>query len=245
MAKSLLTHNLSEPLAGATTAKVNIDVADGNLTIDRLTDGEQLLAGGTLEYLESQGLPSESMNTVNGQATLTLKTRSTGRPWFHLPWSACNAATRWQIHLNPTVQSEITAHSGGGNIHLDLSGMAITRLSADTGGGNMDVLLPAHAANLNVIARSGGGNVTVEIGQDTTGNNEINAHSGAGNVVVRIPTGIPARIHATTGMGKTIMEPRFNQIDKDTYQSPDYDDCPDKVQIEAHSGAGNVNIKTR
>lgn len=242
MGKNVLTHNLSEPLTGATMAKVNIDVADGNLTIDRLADGDPLLASATLEYLEGQDLPSESMNTVNGQATLTLKARSTRRPWFHLPWSACSAATKWHIHLNPQMPSEITAHSGGGNIRMDLAGMAITCLSADTGGGNMEVVLPDHAANLNVIAKSGAGNVTVAVGHDTRGNNEIVAHSGAGDVMVGIPAGIAARIHATTGMGKTIVEPRFNSIDKDTYQSPDYEDCPNKVRIEVHSGAGNVSI---
>jgi hypothetical protein len=46
-------------------------------------------------------------------------------------------------------------------------------------------------------------------------------------------------------MGKTIVEPRFNKIDKDTYQSPDYEDCPNKIQIEAHSGAGNVSVKAK
>ena len=34
MAKKVLTHNLSEPLNGATTAKVEINTGDGNLTID-------------------------------------------------------------------------------------------------------------------------------------------------------------------------------------------------------------------
>jgi hypothetical protein len=244
MAKKVLTQNLSEPLAGATIAKIDISVADGNLMIDELTSGEQALATGTLQYVEGQDLPTRSVNTINGQTTFTLKARSSGRPWFHLPWEACNAATEWKLHLNPNVQSDLAAHSGGGNVKLDLAGIALTRLSADTGGGNMDVVLPDQAANLNVVAKSGAGNVTVKIGGGTTGSNTIEAHSGAGNVVVGVPVGIAARIHATTGIGKAIVEPRFSKIDKDTYQSPDYDDCPNKVQIEIHSGAGNVSINT-
>ncbi|HEX6035035.1 MAG TPA: hypothetical protein VFY83_11390, partial [Anaerolineales bacterium] len=109
MAKKVLTHNLSEPLDGATTAKVDVNVADGNLTIDKLANGEQVLANGTLQYLESQGLPTRSVNTVNGRATLMLRAGNSGRPWFHFPWAACNGATEWQIHLNPNVQSDITA----------------------------------------------------------------------------------------------------------------------------------------
>jgi len=245
MVKKVLTYNLSEPLCGATTAKVEIDVADGNLTIDKLTSGEQVLACGTLQYLENQGLPARSVNTSNGQATLTLRAKSTGRPWFHLPWSARNAATKWQIHLNPTVPSDITAHSGGGNVRLNLAGMAVTRLSADTGGGNMDVVLPENAADLMVTARTGAGNVTVEIGNGITGSNTVDANSGAGNVSVHIPGNLAAYIHATSGLGKAIIDPRFSQTDKDTYQSPDYDNAADKVEITIKSGAGNVSVNTK
>lgn len=245
MAKKVLTQNLSEPLAGARTAKVNIDVADGNLTIDKLTSGEQMLATGTLQYVEGQQLPKRSVNTVNGQAALTLKAKSTGRPWFHLPWSACNGATEWQIHLNPNVQSDITAYSGGGNVKLDLAGMAVTRVSADTGGGNMDVVLPDNVANLSLTSKSGAGNVTVEVGKNTTGSNTISANSGAGNVEVRVPNGMAARIHASTGLGKAIVDSRFKKMDGSLYQSPDYDHASDKVEITVKSGAGNVSVNTK
>ena len=60
----------------------------------------------------------------------------------------------------------------------------------------------------------------------TTGSNTITATSGAGNVVVSVPSGIAARIHASTGMGKVIVASRFSQIDKNTYLSPDYDPLP-------------------
>ena len=222
MANSVLTHNLSEPLGNATAAKVDIDNGDGNLAIDGLTGGEQVLASGTLQYLEKQGLPARTLNTSNGQATLKLKASGGGQPWFRFPWQACNGATEWQIHLNSTVSSEITAHSGGGNVKLDLTGMAVTHVAADTGGGNMDVVLPDDAANLSVTAKS-----------------------GAGNVVVRVPSGIAARIHASTGLGKVIVDPRFSKTDKDTYQSPDFDSAANKVEITVKSGAGNVEVNTK
>src|SRR5512139_2112100 len=159
MAKNVLTEQLSEPLNGATAARVDVNAGDGNLTIDRLTGGEQMLVGGTLQYLENQGLPAWTLVSSNGQATLTLRGGGTGQPWFRLPWAACNGATEWQIHLNPTASSDITAHSGGGNVKLDLAGMAVTRVSADTGGGNMNVDVPDTGTNLNVTARTGAGNV--------------------------------------------------------------------------------------
>jgi hypothetical protein len=243
--KKILTDNLSEPLCGATAAKIDIDTASGNLTIDSLSGGEPVLASGTLEYVANQDMPIRSVSTSNGQATLSLKSTSIGRPLFRLPWSGCIAATDWQIHLNPNVQSDITAHSGGGNVKLDLASMTLTRLRADSGGGNLDVVLPDNAANLSVTAKTGGGNVTMEIGCATTGNNIVNATSGAGNVKVCIPSGLAARLHATTGWGKTIVDPRFSQINKDTYQSSDFDRATDKIEITVASGAGNVIVNTK
>jgi hypothetical protein len=218
----VLIDNLSEPLNGATTARVDISVGDGNLMIDRLISGEQVLASGTLQYFENQGLPTRTLTSSNGQAILTLKRGGAGQPWFRLPWAACNGATEWQLHLNPAVSSDIIAHSDGGNVKLNLAGMALTRVSADTGGGNMEVVLPDQAANLCVIAKT-----------------------GAGNVVVSIPSGVAARIHATTGFGKATVDPRFSKTDKNTYQSSDFDRAANRVEITVHSGAGNVSVDTK
>ncbi len=130
-------------------------------------------------------------------------------------------------------------------MRLDLAGMAITRVIADSGGGNMDLVLPENATNLDVAARTGGGNVTVDIGRGTAGIGVVNARSGAGNVVVRVPNGLAVRVHATTGMGKAIMDARFSKIDRGTYQSPDFDGAVDKIEITATSGAGNVSVETK
>ena len=219
---NVLTENLSEPLNDATTAKIDINVGDGNLTIDRLTGGEPLLAGGTLQYFENQGLPARTLVSFLGQATLTLKRGDAVQPWFRFPWSACNGATEWQIHLNPTVSSDIIAHSDGGNVKLDLAGMTVTRVSADTGGGNVDVVLPDDASSLN-----------------------LKASTGAGNVVVLVPSGIAAKIHATSSLGQVMVDPRFGQIDDNTYQSPDYDGAAHKAEIMVNSGAGNVVVNTK
>jgi hypothetical protein len=211
---NMLTENLAEPLNDTTTAKIDINTGTGNLTIDRLTGGEQLLAAGTLQYFENLGQPTRTLVSFLGQATLTLKWGDSGSP--------CVGAIEWQIHLNPTVSSDITAHSGGGNIKLDLAGMAVTGVSADTGGGNVDVVLPDHASSLNV-----------------------KASTGAGNVVVLVPSGIAVKIHATSGLGNVIVDSRFSQIDSNTYQSSDYDSAANKIEIIVSSGAGNVVVNTK
>jgi predicted membrane protein len=245
MAKHILTDTLSEPLGGAKVATVDINAGTGHLMIDRLAAGEPLLASGSLQYLENQGRPTHTLNSSNGQATLTLHGAEIPRPWFRFPWAACGGAYEWQIHLNPTIASEITAHSDGGNVKLDLAGMVVTSVSVDTGGGNIDLVLPDNAANLSVTATTGAGDVSVDLGSGTVGSNILRAGSGAGNVAVRLPGGIAARVHATSGLGKVIVDPQFSQRDGSTYQSPDYDGTANRIEITVNSGAGNVSVNTK
>ncbi len=213
-AGKMLTYELVEPLGGAASAKFDIYTGSGNLTIDTLTGGEPLLAGGTLQYLESLGEPTRSLVSFNGQSSLSLKWNENG--------GACLGSIEWLMHFNPSVPSDIIARSGGGNIMLNLAGMTLTGLETETGGGNVEVILPENTANLSVSAKS-----------------------GAGNVIVTIPSGAAARITATTGIGVLKMDSRFTKIDDKTYQSADYDTAASKVELTLGTGAGNVEVKTK
>ncbi len=242
MSKKVLIYDLTEPIQGTKTATYDFNVGTGNLTIEPLASGAELLASGSLEYLENQAIPTRTMEIGDGRAALALKADGGLKPGFRLPWAACMGETGWQIQLNPVVQSEITARSGGGNVKIDLSGMAITRVLADCGGGNMDLILPAEAANLDARAKSGGGNVSVELGKGMSGNSFVSATSGAGNVTISLPAGIAGLIHISTGMGKVIVDPQFSRLDKNTFRSENYESAANKIEITAKSGAGNVSV---
>jgi hypothetical protein len=200
-----------------------------------------------LQYLEAQGIPTRILDSNEGHATLNLSAGDTERRHgFHFPWDACRGgAYEWRIHLNPDVASDVVARTNGGNIKIDLAGMTVTRVSAESGGGNMAVRLPDNLVNLSACARSGGGNVGVEVGGTVKGINVIEAGSRSGNVAVSLPAGIAARVHAGTKLGKVTVDPRFGHIEKGVYQSPDYDVAADRIEITAHSGAGNVRVNVR
>jgi len=124
--------------------------------MNRLSEGEPLLVKGGLEYLENQQPPIWKTNMDNGLYTFNLEASGGRQPVFHLPWSTCNGETDWQIHLNPTIPSNICATSGRGNIKIDLTGMVVTSLVTDKGGGNMEVILPDAVENLSVLVRTVG-----------------------------------------------------------------------------------------
>ena len=219
MANKILTQNISEPLNGAKGSKIDINCGTGHLFIDKLNAEDQALVKGALQYLQNQGLPNQSLNTSDGQATFTLKAGNIKSSGFRFPWAACGGAYEWKIQLNPTIPSDIAVQSRGGNVKINLAGMSVTRLLVDTGGGNLDVVLPDNSVNLIATA-----------------------NSGAGNVVVRLPNGIAAKVYAKTGVGKVTVDPRFVKIDKDTYHSADYDNAAIRFDITAHSGVGDVSV---
>lgn len=105
--------------------------------------------------------------------------------------------------------------------------------------------LPDNSANLTVNAKTGGGNINLEVGNGTTGKNTIIAKSGAGNVVLRLPNSASAKVYACTSAGKVIVAPCFVKIDRNVYQSADYDNAAIRFDITAHSGAGNVSVITK
>lgn len=214
------TDNLSEPLNGATSAKMVVTMDAGNLTVDRFTSSDAFLVDGSLQYTETQGQPFRALQTNGSQVTFTLMKDNPQKTGFRFPWDACNVSIRWQIHLNPSVSTDLTIHSGGGDITLDLTGTTINNIFAESGGGNIQIILPENASDLSVTA-----------------------NSGAGNVFVYLPGGAAARAHATTGLGKIIMDPRFSKIDSNTYQSADYIPDAKRIEITVKSGAGNVGVK--
>ena len=191
-------------------------------------------------------MPSQYKTINDGQAVLVVEAGEKNQSGFHFPpWAGCGGAYEWQIQLNKAVPSDISAKSRGGNVKLDLTGMTVTHLAAESGGGNMEVILPDNTSDLTSTIKTGGGNINVRYGNGLKGNNTIKAESGAGNVEVRLPGGVAARIHAHTGMGKVIIEPAFRKIDKDTYESGDYEHAATRIEVTARSGAGNVSINTK
>ena len=241
----VLSQPLAEPLNGATSAKVEISAGSGNLAVDPLASEGTLLASGTLEYPEKQAAPTRTRSWNSGQETFSIQAGSYRQSGFHFPWQACNGLINWQIHLNPAVRMDLTTHSGGGNLNLNLAEMSLSRVAADTGGGNVELVLPANASDLSVNAKTGGGNVTVEVGEGITGSSTILAKSGAGNVTVRVPSGVAVRVQASSGMGKKLMDASLTQVDQSTYQTPGYETAANKIEITVSSGAGNVSVITR
>lgn len=242
---SPLVQDYSEPLNGTEFASIDIDMEQGNLTIDRLTGGEPLLVGGTLEYYENSGTPARTLTSIDGRTTLALSAGAGRQPVLRLPWEACIAENDWMLHLNPVVSYGLDVHTGGGDMMIDLTGIPATRLAAETGGGSLEVHLPEGAAGLNATIKTGAGDVAVEVGEGPTGHNTVSAESGAGTVKILVPAGIAVRVLVTRGVGNVVVDLKLLKIDDYTYQTAGYESARDQVEITIHSGAGDVEVSTQ
>ena len=63
-------------------------------------------------------------------------------------------------------------------------------------------------------------------------------------MVVCIPSGVAARIRATTGIGKVTIDPRFSKTADNIYESSDFDSAANRVDITLNSGAGSVSVNS-
>jgi hypothetical protein len=242
---ALAVQELAEPLNGANTSSLDLDLAEGNLAIDRLTGGEPLLVGGTLEYYENGGMPARNLSSLDGEATLALSVGTHPRPRWRLPWEACNAENDWTLHLNPTVVYEIAARTGGGNLGLDLSGLLVTRINAETGGGNAEIRLPVNAVNLSAAVKTGAGKIVVDIGEGTKGRNGLTVENGAGSVEILVPDGLAVKLVATSGLGEVLVDPALVQTGEGIYQSTDYANNENRITIGVSNGAGTVKVQMK
>lgn len=220
--ENILSEVFSEPLGDVKAAALSIDVGNGDLTVSGLNGDDPMLVRAELQYPEDQPTPQHSLEAFNGQATFKLQPGGQEKSGLRLPWEACNSLTDWRIQLNPAAAYDLNAHSDGGNVRLELEGITLAGVTAETGGGSMEIFLPEPASSYSLSAKT-----------------------GAGKAYVYVPAGTAARIRATTGLGKVTVDPRFVEVEAGVYQSADYDGAASRIDIRVECGAGEVQVLTR
>lgn len=154
-----------------------------------------------------------------GQA-LTVELRSPDMP-FVIPWGWGTSFERdWQIRLNGGLPLALDLRTGASETRLDLTDLRVTELHVRTGASATDLTLPANA-----------------------GLTRVDIEAGAASVVVRVPTGVAARLRLRGGAAAMRVDERRFPRQGDVYQSADYDLAPNKVELTAKAGAGSFDVR--
>lgn len=126
----------------------------------------------------------------------------------------------WKFRLNKNIPLSVRVDAGASQIEMDLSDLNVTRMRLETGASSTRLITPARGVSLF----------------------DINA--GAATIDIRIPDGVAARIRVKEGATSlNIDSSRFSRLDGGMYQSSNYDQSPDRVEINVEAGLGAITIK--
>ena len=138
---------------------------------------------------------------------------------YSFPYGASMSGLNWEVNISKHIPVRLDVDSGASETRLNLTELKISELNINTGASSTEVKLPASA-----------------------GFTRVRIESGAASVVLRVPEGVAARIGVESGLaGITVDRSRFPKVNG-AYESPDYDQAPNKLDIFVKTGVGSLEV---
>lgn len=241
----VMTETIEYSAADLRSADINLDFSSAGVDLYALNDSASLIEG-TVTYTGDLIFEADQLG---GKATIHLDTVSGGNDWLFFVnpanWNSIGESERWQIGLDPDVEIELTMDVGSGSAKLDLSELDLSGVTLDGGSGSMEMTLPGGDYDLTHDAGSGSTRMTLPSG----GRHTVNIEAGSGSVTLYIPSSVEARVEVDGGSGSfSINEARFDQVsgsdhDEGVWETVNYDDAPDRVNLIIDAGSGSVRIR--
>jgi hypothetical protein len=126
----------------------------------------------------------------------------------------------WHFRLNRDIPLYLRVEAGASQIELDLSDLNVPHAHLATGASTTHLTVPARGVSL------------------------LDIEAGAATIDIRVPEGVAARIRVKQGVTSlNIDASRFPRLDNDMYQSSNYDQSPNRVEINVEAGLGAITIK--
>jgi hypothetical protein len=257
----LQTDSFSVPLEQADSASVNIDFDHGDLNVSALRGSENLFEA-EVTYLDDLNFSESGSSHKNIDLTLDQIGGFNFGGWFD------SEQTTGTIGLSPFVDIDLKVSTGSGESLLDLTGLNLTQLDADSGSGPVTVILASgdYPAGLS----TGSGSLTIEMEDDTyldltcdVGSGRIvlnladgvggfaDLESGSGSITIYVPEGVGVQISGSTGSGSVSVPNDWYRIGgsdspgastSGTWQSPGFESSETQVFIEFSVGSGTIRI---
>jgi hypothetical protein len=209
----LVTQEIRQPLGDATSAEVSIEPVVGTLRVQAAPESASLVDG-AVRLGKNEEIQQEL--TRQGEvATFTLSAEGDGPNTFP---GGLSQTRVWELGLSPGASLALSAKMAVGDIQLDLTGLTMDELSAETGMGRIRVTLPA------------------------TGRFAAHLSQGLGIVEIVIPEGMAVRIKAGTAMAGRRMPDNLVQ-EGEFYTSPGYATAANRAEIDAGVAMGLLTVR--
>ncbi len=152
---------------------------------------------------------------MNGNTLeIDLRVPTNGVIWWG-DWSSRD----WRLALNSQTPISLDLETGASETIADLTPYCINELRLKTGASSTQLTTPAMAGLTRAFVES-----------------------GAASVSLRIPQGVAARIRVRSGLaGIAVDQTRFPR-QGDVYLSPNFDQSPNRIDLDIQTGVGAVDI---
>lgn len=227
---------------GADAAIINIDFGFPSAELYALNDSRSLIEG-EVSYLGDLVFETK---LDDGTAVVTLDDQTDGS-WFFNPgnWGHFTGNDKWQIGLNPNVETDLTLDVSAGSVSLNLAELTLNRLDINGGAGSAEVWLPGGDYDIIYDVSAGSTKMTLP----GYGRQSIEIDGGAGSLTLYLPPGVEARVKVDGGAGSfRLNEDRFHQVsgnekDEGVWETAAYEDASNQIDLFIDVSAGSVRIE--
>ncbi len=262
----LKTLQFSEPLGGATTANITLDLDRYPTTIDSLSSPTMLIEA------ELDTATDVSFSARGNQEKIVRVEPAGGYSFFVFDWdSLLMSDASWEIGLSPDVSMDLFVDVGSGSANLDLMDLDLSNLEVDGGSGSTTLTLPASASLYTANIDGGSGSFDIEIEDDAKIDFAIDVGSGSFNIVIGKSSTIEAEIDGGSGSltinipknagvrviirnsgsgsvhipGNYTLVDDLGDDDRDIgiWESDGYNDATHRVEITFDPGSGSFRLR--
>lgn len=238
------SETFTTPLEGVKTAEYSFDTSSSPVEIYALDDNKTDLIAADVTYRGTMRFDVKGTD----HTTVWMSEYSDNSSWLNWDFSQFNNL-KWDIGLSPEVPSDIILNGGSGSITMDLSGLQLTSLKADTGSGSSNITLPKTTEAYTVELESGSGSVTMRVPDETSLTLTLDTGSGSTSVVIPAKTAVRIEVE-DDGSGSfdlpngLMKAPDNSSFDIGAWQTPNYDTADNKILVQVlGQGSGSISIR--
>ncbi|HEX6383509.1 MAG TPA: DUF5668 domain-containing protein [Anaerolineae bacterium] len=237
----------TEPIAlamdGVQTADVDIEIGPPGANLYALEDSRNLIEG---QVTYTDDLLFET-STSAGRASVRVEPRNRAERWFFLPgrWRNVDEAERWQLGLNPNVETALSLNASAGSSRLDLRGLTLSDLVVDANAGQVALFLPNGDYDAALAVNGASADITLP----ESGRHSIELAVNAGAAQLHLPAGMAARVEVDGALSNFNADnARLRRVSGETsngvWETIGSASAQDRVDLIIHIAVGSVTIRT-
>lgn len=156
-------------------------------------------------------------------------------------WDLDDYRYEWDLRLNDDVPMEMKVKLGAGTADLELGSLSLTRLSVETGAGEVRVNLSDSSSLTRLDVDAGVGQATVDLTGTWQNDLDANISSGVGELTLRLPHSACVRVDVEGGLG--IVNTHGLTMDGNDYVNDACGESEVTLRIDISAGVGATNLE--